>query len=62
MDPASILAIIQLVATALPQAEEIIVSAISAFNANDQAELDAARVKALALANAVRPAGAPPLT
>lgn len=62
MDPASILAIIQLVATALPQAEEIIVSAIAAFNANDQAELDAVRVKALALANAVRPAGAPPLT
>lgn len=62
MDPASILAIIQLVATALPQAEQIIASAIAAFNAGDQTALDAARVQALALANAVRPAGAPPLT
>jgi hypothetical protein len=61
MNPAGILAIIQLVATALPQAESIIASAIAAFNANDQVALDAARVQALALANAVRPAGTAPL-
>lgn len=62
MDPASILAIIQLVAGALPEAEAIITNAIAAFNANDQAALDVARAQALALANAVRPAGTTPLT
>ena len=62
MEAAAILSIIQLVAQSLPQAEAIISSAIAAFNANDQQALDAARAQALALANAVRPAGADPLT
>jgi|HubBroStandDraft_6_1064221.scaffolds.fasta_scaffold04429_19 hypothetical protein len=62
MTPAAILEIISLVSQTLPAAEAIITNAIAAFNSNDQASLDKARAQALALANAVRPAGTPPLT
>lgn len=62
MTPAAILEIISLVSQTLPAAEQIITNAIAAFNTNDQASLDAARTQALALANAVRPAGTAPLT
>ena len=62
MNPTSVLEIIGLVSQTLPAAESIITNAIAAFNAGDQASLDAARTQALALANAVRPAGTAPLT
>lgn len=54
---AQLLAILQILAAVIPEATTIGTTAIQAFQAKDQASLDAAHDKAVALATALKPAG-----
>lgn len=62
MDPATLLAIMQIIETTAPALINLGTQAVEAFAANDQASLDKIHTQALATANAVRPAGADPVS
>jgi len=57
MDPAQLLEILQLIETIVPGVISIGTQAAEAFQANDQATLDAAHDRARALADSLKPAG-----